>query len=32
MKLHQDKEAFKELIEVVAEDIGLLPNQIEKDF
>jgi|LSQX01.1.fsa_nt_gb predicted nucleotidyltransferase component of viral defense system len=32
MKLHQDKEAFKELIEVVAEDIGLLPFQIEKDY
>lgn len=32
MILHEDKNVFKELIEVVADEIGLLPFQIEKDY
>lgn len=32
MKLHKDRDAFQDIVEVVAEDIGLLPFQIEKDY
>lgn len=32
MELHKHKEIFKEVIETVATDIGLLPFQIEKDY
>lgn len=32
MELHKNESVFKELIEIVSNDIGLLPFQVEKDY